>query len=128
MLPQQLRYTKEHEWAVLEDGRVKVGVTDHAQEQLTEIVFVELPALGRHVQAGDAVVALESVKSVSDVYSPVAGEIVEVNRDLESTPAQVNTSPYEEGWLFKVVPTEPSSLEHLLDAHAYAAHIGEAAD
>jgi len=119
MVPAGLSYTDQHEWLKVDGTTVTVGITDFAQEQLTDIVFVELPDVGRTVAAGDSVAVLESVKSVADVYAPVAGEVIEVNQALEGAPEQVNTAPYEDGWLFKLKVSGPPDLSSLMDAGAY---------
>ena len=118
MLPEHLKYSEEHEWARVEGGTVVVGITDFAQDQLTDIVFVELPEMGRQVNAGDPIAVVESVKSVSDIYTPVSGEVSEVNSALEDKPELVNDDPYGEGWLFKLKAENPD-LSALLDAPAY---------
>ena len=119
-IPADLKYTETHEWARLNpDGSVTVGITDHAQEQLGDMVFVELPELKRVVTAGEACAVVESVKAASDVYSPLAGEVVAVNEALTEKPELVNQDPYDEGWLFQLQPSE--GLDALLDAAAYAA-------
>jgi glycine cleavage system H protein len=119
-IPADLKYTKTHEWARLNpDGSVTVGITDHAQEQLGDMVFVELPELERVVTAGEECAVVESVKAASDVYSPLAGEVVAVNEALTEKPELVNQDPYGEGWLFQLQPGE--ALDGLLDAAAYAA-------
>ena len=118
MIPADLRYTKEHEWVRLEGDVLTLGITDFAQDQLTDIVFVELPAVGRTVKAGEALVVLESVKSVADVFAPCAGEVVEVNTALEANPERVNESPYADGWLAKL-KTAGADLAGLMDAAAY---------
>lgn len=122
-IPEHLRYTASHEWVRLDDNLATVGITDHAQEELTDIVYVELPEVGRQVEAGEAVAVVESVKAASDIYSPLSGEITAVNPDLESDPALVNTAPYEGGWLFQVKPSDPSAANTLMDASAYEAQI-----
>ena len=122
MIPADRKYSREHEWVRQEGATATVGITDFAQEQLTDIVFVELPEVGRKVKAGDAAAVLESVKSVSDVYAPVAGEIVEVNTALETHPEQVNESPYEQGWLFKL-KTSGALPSELMDDQAYTAFL-----
>lgn len=117
--PKELRYAETHEWARLdEDGLVAVGISFHAQEALGDIVYVELPEIGSAYAVGDQTGAVESVKAASEIYSPVDGEVVEVNSSLEDTPETVNTSPYEDGWFFKLKP-ESTDLEHLQDADAY---------
>jgi len=119
-IPADLKYTKTHEWVRLNpDGSVMVGITDHAQEQLGDMVFVELPELERVVAAGEECAVVESVKAASDVYSPLAGEVVAVNEALTEKPELVNQDPYGEGWLFQLQPGE--ALDGLLDAAAYTA-------
>ena len=119
-IPADLKYTKTHEWARLNpDGSVTVGITDHAQTQLGDMVFVELPELGRKVTAGEECAVVESVKAASDVYSPITGEVTAVNEALTDKPELVNQDPYGEGWLFQLQPGE--ALDGLLDAAAYAA-------
>ena len=118
-LPQDLKYTASHEWLRAEaDGTVSVGITDHAQEALGELVFVELPEVGRALAAGDGAAVVESVKAASDVYAPLAGEVVAANGALNDDPGQVNKDPYQ-AWLFRLKPSDPSALEKLLDADAY---------
>jgi glycine cleavage system H protein len=124
-IPADLKYTESHEWVRTEaDGTLTVGITDHAQEALGDIVFVELPAAGKAVAAGDAVAVIESVKAASDIYSPVSGEIVAANDALTSSPDAVNGAPYE-SWLFKVKPSSDDGLDKLLDAEGYGKSIGE---
>jgi glycine cleavage system H protein len=124
-IPADLKYTESHEWVRTEsDGTLTVGITDHAQEALGDIVFVELPAAGKAVTAGDAIAVIESVKAASDIYAPVSGEIVASNDDLTSAPDQVNGSPYE-SWLFKLKPSSNDGMEKLLDAAGYGKSIGE---
>lgn len=117
--PQDLKYAKTHEWARQEGDTLTVGITDFAQDQLGDVVFVELPEAGDSVSAGDAVAVVESVKTASDIYAPVSGEITEVNDALEDSPETLNESPYENGWLFKLRPSDPSELDNLLDAKGY---------
>jgi glycine cleavage system H protein len=117
--PKNLKYASSHEWARLEDDLVTVGISDYAQDQLGDVVFIELPEEGRKVSAGEAVAVIESVKTASDIYAPVSGEIVEVNSELADAPETVNESPYEGGWMFKLRPDDASALESLLDAEAY---------
>ena len=120
--PTELKYANSHEWARLEgDGKVVVGITDHAQDALGDIVFIELPESGAEVDAGAEIAVVESVKAASDIYSPVAGEIVEVNSALEDEPELVNASPYEDGWLFVVSLSEGEDLSNLLDVEGYQA-------
>ena len=123
-VPDHLRYTSDHEWILLDGDTVTVGITDHAQEELTDVVFVELPENGRSCDAGDPVAVVESVKSASDIYIPVAGEIVEGNIDLEADPSLVNTDPYGAGWIFKVRLKDAASVDTLMDASAYKGLIG----
>ncbi len=122
-IPADLRYTKSHEWVRLEDGVATVGITDHAQAELTDVVFVELPELGRELDAGDPAAVVESVKAASDIYTPLAGEIVAANDAVEADPALINTDPYGEGWIFKVKVRDPAQLESLLDAAGYEGQI-----
>lgn len=121
-LPTELLYDASHEWARREEGDVvTIGITDFAQDQLGDVVFVELPTVGQEASRGDQVAVIESVKTASDIYSPVSGTIVEVNDALESTPELINEAPYEGGWLFRVKMTNPGELESLLDADSYKA-------
>lgn len=122
-IPAALRYSSSHEWLRLEGDIATVGITDHAQEELTDVVFVELPAAGRNVDAGDPTAVVESVKAASDIYAPVGGEVVELNPDVEADPSLVNTDPYGNGWLFKLRVKNPADALALLDAAAYAALI-----
>lgn len=119
--PRELRYASTHEWARLEDGLATVGISDHAQQALGDVVYVELPKPGRQVSAGEEAGLIESVKAASDLYAPVSGAIAAVNDALEEAPETVNADPYGAGWLFKIAPEDPTELEHLLDADAYAA-------
>jgi glycine cleavage system H protein len=118
-VPEDLRYTKEHEWARLEDGRVRMGITDYAQDALGDIVFVQLPETGADVDAGASVSEVESTKSVSDVYAPVGGKVEEVNTRLGDHPEQVNEDPYGEGWICVIDPADPAAFGTLLDAEGY---------
>ncbi len=121
-LPTELKYAKTHEWARDEgDGTITVGITDHAQDQLGDLVFVDLPDEGDSVEAGEDCAVVESVKAASDIYSPASGEIMAVNAALEDSPELVNESPYGDGWLFKVKMSDPSELDALLDGDGYAA-------
>jgi glycine cleavage system H protein len=123
-IPADLKYTESHEWIRTEaDGTLTVGITDHAQQALGDIVFLELPQAGRTVAAGDAVAVIESVKAASDIYAPVAGEIIAANSDLADEPEEVNSEPYE-SWLFKIKPAADAKLDGLLDAAAYEKAIG----
>jgi len=121
MNPQDLKYTKDHEWVHHEGDNARVGITDHAQKELGDIVFVELPAKGTKLQQGQTAATIESVKAVGEVSAPVAGEVVEVNTALEGAPGTVNSSPFEEGWLFVVKMDDPGQLDGLMDASAYKA-------
>jgi glycine cleavage system H protein len=121
-VPSNLKYTKTHEWAeVLADGSVRVGITDHAQSLLGDMVYVELPESGRALAAHQECGVVESVKAASDIYSPVAGQIVEVNAALADAPELINKDPYGEGWLMRIKPTNPAELDLLLAADAYSA-------
>jgi glycine cleavage system H protein len=118
-----LKYAKSHEWARLEGDTATIGITDHAQHELTDVVFVELPAQGRKVAAGEACAVVESVKTASDIYSPLSGEVVAVNPALAQHPELVNTAPYQGGWFFKLKLAEPTEAARLLDAEGYAKQI-----
>ena len=117
--PKDLKYSSTHEWSRLEGDTLTVGITDFAQDQLGDVVFVELPEEGKTLRAGDAAAVVESVKTASDIYAPVSGEIVEVNSALEDAPEKLNESPYEEGWLFKLRFSDESETENLLSAEDY---------
>jgi glycine cleavage system H protein len=124
--PTELKYASSHEWARSEsDGSVVVGITDHAQDALGDVVYIELPEMGASVDAGAEVAVIESVKAASDIYSPVTGEVVEINPALEDEPETVNSSPYADGWLFRVMPSDTGSMDDLMDADSYAASIEE---
>ena len=123
MLPKDAKFTPEHEWVKLAEGVAVIGVSDYAQEQLTDIVFVELPAVGTKLSAGDSLAVLESVKSVSDVYSPVGGEVVEVNSSLEDQPELINDQPFEGGWLAKIKVDGEPDLSALMDAEKYQTYL-----
>lgn len=118
-VPQDLTYTKDHEWARKENGTVRIGISDFAQDQLGDIVFAELPEVDTEFQQGEEFASLESVKAVSEVYMPISGTITAVNEDLEEQPEKVNESPYQEGWLVEINPSEPSEMDALLDASTY---------
>jgi glycine cleavage system H protein len=124
--PTDRRYTKEHEWVRVEDGVGTVGITDYAQDQLGDVVYVELPAPGTAVKQFEKLGEIESVKAVSDCYSPVGGEVVDVNEDVNDHPEVVNQSPYEQGWLVRVRLTDPAELDALLTAEQYDALVAEA--
>lgn len=119
--PEQLKYTKEHEWLRVEGDAGVVGITDFAQDQLGDVVYVELPAVGSRVEAGQIFGTVESVKTVSDLYSPVTGEVIEVNAALEDSPELVNSDPYGQGWMLKVRLADPGQVAGLLDAAGYRA-------
>lgn len=123
-VPADLRYNNSHEWVRLEGDVATIGISDHAQEELTDVVFVELPEVGRQVDAGDPTAVVESVKVASDIYSPIGGEIVDTNPEVEADPSLVNSDPYGKGWIFKVKVKNVADVEKLLDAAAYTALIG----
>ncbi|MAA92536.1 MAG: glycine cleavage system protein H [Gammaproteobacteria bacterium] len=119
-VPNNLKFLESHEWArVEEDGTVTVGISDHAQELLGDIVFVELPEIGKEISQSSDIAIVESVKAASDVYSPLTGEVTEINEALNDNPEIINSSPYEDGWFFKIKPQDISEMEKLLDADAY---------
>jgi glycine cleavage system H protein len=117
--PPGLRYSKEHEWVAAEETVATIGITDHAQEQLGEIVYIELPAIGEKVSKDDPFGVVESVKAVSDIYAPVSGTVLEVNEDLAESPEVVNEDPYGDGWLIKVRVSDPADLEDLMENEEY---------
>jgi glycine cleavage system H protein len=123
--PSDVRYTAEHEWARLENGAVTIGITGYATDQLGDVVFVELPQVGKRVEAGKGFGVVEAVKTVSDLYAPVAGEVSAVNTALADNPALVNQSPYGDGWMIRIKPDDPGSLQKLMDSGAYAKHVEE---
>lgn len=126
MYPEDLKYTVEHEWVRTPGesaGAVRIGITDFAQDALGDIVYVQLPETGETVTAGETCGELESTKSVSDIYAPISGEVVATNDALDATPELVNNDPYAAGWLFEIVPSDPSAVEGLLDAAAYQASL-----
>jgi len=118
-VPADLKYTEQHEWLTLAGDVATIGITDHAQSALGDLVFVELPAAGRKVKQGDAFVVVESVKAASEVYAPVSGEVVEVNSALSSTPELINKACYSDGWICKIRVTDKGELAKLLDANSY---------
>lgn len=124
-IPEKLKYSKEHEWVKLEGDLVVVGITDHAQEKLGEIVYLELPAKGERIDKEEAFGVVESTKAVSDIYAPVTGEIVEVNTGLVTTPERINKDPYEDGWLVKVKVADKKDLDGLLTEKEYADFLKE---
>ncbi len=123
MYPEQLRYTKEHEWVGLEGDLATVGITDHAQEELGDIVYVELPKPGAKLEKGKTLGSVESVKAVSDIYAPVSGEVVEVNETLADAPEKINTDPHGDAWLVKIRLTAPGDVTDLLSAAEYETYI-----
>lgn len=125
MYPSDLRYTREHEWVRLEKGEAVVGITHYAQDELGDVVFVELPAVGAELKQMEVFGVVESVKAVSDLYSPVSGKVIAANVDLERKPEMVNEDPYGQGWMIRVKPAHPAELDALLDAAAYKALIDE---
>lgn len=124
-IPQELKYSKDHEWVKVEGSRVTIGITDYAQSQLGDVVFVELPELGAEVAAGAGFSVVESVKAVSDIYAPVSGKVIEINEALADTPEIVNQSPYDEGWIVVLEIADPTELNELLDSEAYAQMLAE---
>src|SRR5437016_4031146 len=123
-IPSDLKYAKSHEWVRVSSTVATVGITDHAQHELTDVVFVELPEVGRQVKAGEACAVVESVKTASDIYSPVSGEVTEINKAVVDNPALVNTEPYGGGWFYKIKLSNPADVNALLGAEQYAAQIG----
>src|SRR3989442_483123 len=125
-IPADLKYAKSHEWVRVAGNVATVGITDHAQHELTDVVFVELPEVGRKIKAGDACAVVESVKTASDIYSPISGEVTEANRSVVDDPALVNSEPYEGGWFYKIKLSNPDELKSLLTPEEYTAQIGSA--
>jgi len=123
--PTQFRYTKEHEWVDLEGNQAKVGITEHAQGELGDIVFVELPTVGTSVKKGENMATVESIKAVGDVYAPMSGTVVEVNTQLESSPETINQDPYRAGWLVILEVSDPSEADSFLDAPSYEQYLAE---
>lgn len=124
-VPDQLKYTKDHEWIRVEGGIGVVGITDYAQGELGDIVFVELPAVGKQVSQGQSFGTIEAVKAVSDLYAPVSGEVLEINAALEKSSELVNKEPYEKGWMIRLKIKDPAELANLLDANTYRSLIGK---
>jgi glycine cleavage system H protein len=123
--PEDLKYTREHEWARLKGSKVVVGITDFAQDQLGDVVYVELPAVGDEVKRGESFGVVESTKAVSELFAPVSGKVVEVNDPLVEAPETVNEDPYEEGWMIAIEPSDPKELSDLLDVKTYQAFVEE---
>jgi glycine cleavage system H protein len=117
--PENLKYTKDHEWIRIEGGIGIIGITEYAQGELGDVVFVELPSIGKKVEAGQSFGTVEAVKAVSDLYAPVTGDVIEVNKEIQDTPELVNKEPYERGWMIKVTLTKPDEVKTLLDVEAY---------
>jgi glycine cleavage system H protein len=124
-VPSDLKYARTHEWIRVSGDTATVGITDHAQLELTDVVFLEFPAVGRQVKTGEACAVVESVKTASDIYSPVSGQIVEINQAAVDNPALVNREPYGSGWFYKIKLSNPSELNNLLAPEAYTAQIGQ---
>ena len=122
-VPESLRYATSHEWVSVTDGIATIGVTDHAQAELTDVVYLELPSPGKQVKAGDAVAVIESVKAANDIYTPVSGEVVEFNPNLETDPSAVNHAPYTDGWMFRIRLSDPGEIEKLLTPAEYQSQI-----
>lgn len=123
--PSNLLYTEEHEWIQVENESALIGITDYAQHELGDVVFVELPEVGTKVDQGATFGTIEAVKTVSDLYAPLSGEIVEVNSDLVDQPEMVNQSPYADGWMIKIKMTDPGEVDQLFNAESYQEHVGE---
>ncbi|MEQ9463727.1 MAG: glycine cleavage system protein GcvH [Haliea sp.] len=124
--PSELKYASSHEWARLEeDGTVTIGISDHAQEALGDVVFVELPEVGDRLAAGDEAGVVESVKAASDIYAPISGEVIAINEALEDEPETVNGDPYNDGWFFRIQPDDVAELENLLSAEDYTEHCAD---
>jgi glycine cleavage system H protein len=123
-VPPDLKYAKSHEWVRVSGDVATIGITDHAQHELTDVVFVELPEVGRKIKAGDACAVVESVKTASDIYSPVSGEITEINKAVVDDPGLVNTAPYAGGWFYKIRLSNPAEVGGLLGPAEYSAQIG----
>ncbi len=123
-VPEDRRYTDQHEWALLVGGAVRVGITDYAQDALGDVVFVDLPEVGRRVAGGETLAEVESTKSVAEIYAPCAGLVAAVNQALAENPERINSDPYGEGWFVEITPDDPATLEGLLDPAGYRALIG----
>jgi len=125
-IPEDLKYTKEHEWVKIEGEVATVGITDFAQSELSDIVYVEPPTVGQEVTQNEPCGTIEAVKTVADLYSPLSGEVIEVNEELENEPGIINNDPYGHGWIFKIRIKDPEEIKNLLSAEDYKKHIGEA--
>ncbi len=123
-IPTDLKYAKSHEWVRINGDTATVGITDHAQHELTDVVFVELPEANRSLKAGEACAVVESVKTASDIYSPVGGQVIEINKAVVDNPALVNTEPYGGGWFYKIKLSQPAEVNSLMSAEQYKAQIG----
>lgn len=123
-VPSDLKYAKSHEWVRVDGEMATIGITDHAQHELTDVVFVELPAAGRKVNAGEACAVVESVKTASDIYSPVTGEVMQINSALAQNPGLVNTDPYGEGWFYKIKLAQPDQVKSLMGSEEYSKQVG----
>ncbi len=119
-VPTELKYLSSHEWVLVEDGVATVGVSDHAQELLGDLVYVELPEVGSSIAAGDSAGVIESVKAASDTYAPLSGEVIEINEELENSPEKINDDPYGDGWMYKISLEDPGEVGDLLNAEAYS--------
>ena len=124
-VPEGLRYTKDHEWAKLESERIRIGITDFAQDQLTDVVYVELPPIGKTVKQGEPIGTVESVKAVSEIFAPISGTVADVNKALVDKPELVNKDPYGEGWMVVLDVAEPAHANTLMDSTGYRTHIGD---
>lgn len=125
--PEQLKYSKSHEWINTEGDATICGITDYAQKEISDVVFVEVPKAGKQVKLGDPIAVVESVKAAFDIYSPLSGEVVEANNSLESDPAIINEDPYGKGWLFKIKPSDQNEISGLMSAADYGKHVEEGA-
>ncbi len=124
-IPSDCRFTEEHEWAKVEGTKVTVGISDYAQKELGDVVYVELPEVGREVKKGESFSNVESVKAVSDIYSPIDGKITAVNDSLEAQPEQINESPHQDGWLVVIEASDPSQADSLMNAESYSSYVAE---
>ena len=125
MIPQELKYTKDHEWVRIEGEEAVIGITDHAQSELGDITFVELPQVGKEIDQSASVATIESVKAASDIFAPLSGRVIAVNEALEGSPETINQSPYETGWIYRISVTSPTETDSLMDANAYEKYLEE---